>query len=181
MTLKRSVALFPTTTAITWNCVGELEEQKGMVARLKEIQSRNDPKGNPIVSEYVLPNYSEGRHGRVKQKDEILTDTEQVLVMNNERFAVPEVLFRPSDVGETSSVSSRLRRNDNWLRRSDAVWAVSYHLRFHILLARGRSGSVLGKYRADRRQHENSRYSPETVQLVHPARLAITDIRTFPA
>jgi actin-related protein 6 len=29
----------------------------------------------------------------------MVTETDQILVMNNERFSVPEILFRPDDIG----------------------------------------------------------------------------------
>jgi len=58
---------------------------------------RSEPK--QIIQEYVLPNFSERREGRIKRRDEILTDEEDVVRMGNERFAVPELLFRPSDIG----------------------------------------------------------------------------------
>ncbi len=58
-----------------------------------------DPKRNAIVQEYILPNFSDSRPGRVKAPDDILADADQVLVMNNERFTVPELLFRPTDIG----------------------------------------------------------------------------------
>lgn len=57
---------------------------------------------NQIIQEYVLPNFSERREGRIKGRDEILTDEEDVVRMGNERFAVPELLFRPSDIGKIS-------------------------------------------------------------------------------
>ena len=59
---------------------------------------RMDPKNNPIVQEYILPDLSTNRSGRVRQPDDIV-DTDQILVMNNERFTVPELLFRPDDIG----------------------------------------------------------------------------------
>ena len=52
-----------------------------------------------IVQEYILPRYSENRAGRVKGQDENLTGEDDVLRMNSVRFAVGEVLFRPSDIG----------------------------------------------------------------------------------
>jgi hypothetical protein len=58
-----------------------------------------DPKNNPIVQEYLLPDLSSHRKGRIRQPDEILADTDQVLTMNNERFTVPEIIFRPDDIG----------------------------------------------------------------------------------
>ena len=58
-----------------------------------------DPKHNPIVQEYILPDLSLNRQGRVRQPGEVVTDTDQILVMNNECFAVPELLFRPDNIG----------------------------------------------------------------------------------
>jgi len=60
---------------------------------------RQDPKGNPIVQEYILPDFSANRQGRIRRPDDIIADTDQILLMNNERFAVPEILFRPDDIG----------------------------------------------------------------------------------
>ena len=57
-----------------------------------------DPKHNPIVQEYILPDLSTSQSGRIRQPDDIV-DTDQILVMNNERFTVPELLFRPDDIG----------------------------------------------------------------------------------
>ena len=57
-----------------------------------------DPKNNPIVQEYILPDLSTKQNGRVRQPDDIV-ETDQILVMNNERFTVPELLFRPDDIG----------------------------------------------------------------------------------
>ncbi|KAF8182292.1 actin-related protein Arp6 [Pholiota molesta] len=60
---------------------------------------RVDPKHNPIVQEYVLPDLSTNRKGCIRSPDDIITETDQILVMNNERFTVPELLFRPDDIG----------------------------------------------------------------------------------
>ncbi|KAF8074027.1 actin-related protein Arp6 [Lyophyllum atratum] len=60
---------------------------------------RSNPKSNPIVQEYVLPDLSSNRKGRIRQANDIVTEADQILVMNNERFAVPELLFRPDDIG----------------------------------------------------------------------------------
>jgi len=60
---------------------------------------RINPRSNSIVQEYVLPDFSNSRTGFVRTADSIKSDTDQVVYMNNERFCVPEVLFRPSDVG----------------------------------------------------------------------------------
>ena len=63
---------------------------------------RESSEPDKIVKDYVLPNFSERREGRIKGCDEILTDEEDVVRMGNERFAVPELLFHPSDVGKIS-------------------------------------------------------------------------------
>ncbi|KAK7503270.1 hypothetical protein BaRGS_00005535 [Batillaria attramentaria] len=57
---------------------------------------------NTIMREYVLPDFSHIKRGYVRQKDDPTDKTEgyeQTIRMNNERFAVPELLFHPSDVG----------------------------------------------------------------------------------
>ncbi|KXN84331.1 Actin-like protein ARP6 [Leucoagaricus sp. SymC.cos] len=58
-----------------------------------------DPTINSIVQDYILPDLSKNQKGHVRSPDDILLDTDQVLVMNNERFTVPELLFRPDDIG----------------------------------------------------------------------------------
>ena len=60
-----------------------------------------DVKNNPIVREYILPDFSVNRRGRVRQPGEPLEESFQILYMNNERFTVPEVLFRPDDIGDS--------------------------------------------------------------------------------
>jgi actin-related protein 6 len=63
------------------------------------MSGRVDPKHNLIVQEYVLPDLSTNRQGRIRHPDDIIAETDQILVMNNERFTVPELLFRPDDIG----------------------------------------------------------------------------------
>lgn len=77
------------------------------------------PRKNPIVQEYILPDFSANRRGyirkgpnaRPKDPSPILEDgsgtpiekppaDDPVLYMSNERFTVPEVLFHPSDIGK---------------------------------------------------------------------------------
>lgn len=53
---------------------------------------------NTIMRDYVLPDYTHIKRGYVKTTDET-SGSEQLIRMNNERFSVPEILFRPSDVG----------------------------------------------------------------------------------
>jgi len=58
---------------------------------------------NSVVRDYVLPDYTHIKRGYVKSATEMLLgskkENEQILRMNNERFAVPELLFHPSDIG----------------------------------------------------------------------------------
>ncbi len=54
---------------------------------------------NDIVREYILPDMSKNRSGRIRFPDDILADSDQVLVMNNERFSVPEIMFSPDTIG----------------------------------------------------------------------------------
>ncbi|KAG6900146.1 hypothetical protein C0993_002295 [Termitomyces sp. T159_Od127] len=63
---------------------------------------RLNPKSNPIVQEYILPDLSSNRKGRIRQSDDLVADADQILVMNNERFCVPELLFHPDDIGMSS-------------------------------------------------------------------------------
>ncbi|XP_058961262.1 actin-related protein 6-like [Pocillopora verrucosa] len=66
------------------------------IARLKGAK-------NTVVRDYVLPDYTHLKRGYVKSATEMWLGTkkenEQILRMNNERFAVPELLFHPSDIG----------------------------------------------------------------------------------
>jgi actin-related protein 6 len=48
---------------------------------------------------FVLPDYSHSKEGHVLKEGEMVGDDLQVLVLGNERFAIPELLFTPSDVG----------------------------------------------------------------------------------
>lgn len=60
---------------------------------------RTDATRNSIVQDYILPDLSRNQKGRVRAPDDARLDTDQVLIMNNERFVVPEILFRPDDIG----------------------------------------------------------------------------------
>ncbi|KAF5317727.1 hypothetical protein D9619_012664 [Psilocybe cf. subviscida] len=69
------------------------------------------PQTNPIVQEYTLPDLAVGRKGHVRirtngqqpSNERDRRREEQVLVMGVERFSVPEVLFRPDDIGLNQS------------------------------------------------------------------------------
>ncbi|KAG7087930.1 hypothetical protein E1B28_011976 [Marasmius oreades] len=60
--------------------------------------TRLDPKNNSIVQQYVLPDLSVRKQGRIRKPEDIVPESDQVLVMNNERFSVPELIFRPDDI-----------------------------------------------------------------------------------
>ena len=54
---------------------------------------------NLTVQEYILPGFPSNRRERVKKTDDIVSDTDQVLIMNNERSTIPETIFQPDDIG----------------------------------------------------------------------------------
>ncbi|KAG9490571.1 hypothetical protein GDO78_006089 [Eleutherodactylus coqui] len=59
---------------------------------------------NSLMVDYVLPDFSTIKKGFVKPREEMEfsgkpTAGEQILRLTNERFAVPEILFQPSDIG----------------------------------------------------------------------------------
>ncbi|KAI0667701.1 actin-like protein Arp6 [Trametes maxima] len=64
------------------------------------------PHANPIVQEYIFPDYSANRPGRIRRPGEPLDESFQVLTMNNERFTIPEILFHPTDIGYTTVAAS---------------------------------------------------------------------------
>jgi actin-related protein 6 len=84
-------------------------------------RTRENPKKNSIVQEYVLPDFSakststtgyirsgpnadpEHEGGKQPPKTNNLDEEEQVLWMGNERFQGPELLFIPSDIGESGT------------------------------------------------------------------------------
>eukprot|EP00160_Parvularia_atlantis_P005152 Unigene14397_Nuclearia_a/m.43436 Unigene14397_Nuclearia_a/g.43436 ORF Unigene14397_Nuclearia_a/g.43436 Unigene14397_Nuclearia_a/m.43436 type:complete len:198 (-) Unigene14397_Nuclearia_a:43-636(-) len=61
--------------------------------------ARRPGAANPIAQEYVLPDQATSKYGYVKTAAAAVQATDQILVMNNERFTVPELLFRPFDIG----------------------------------------------------------------------------------
>ncbi|RUS92155.1 hypothetical protein EGW08_000008 [Elysia chlorotica] len=57
---------------------------------------------NTISRDYILPDYTHIKRGHVRpppQDGGKSKGDEQMIRMNNERFSVPELLFKPSDVG----------------------------------------------------------------------------------
>ncbi|ORX56874.1 actin-related protein 6 [Hesseltinella vesiculosa] len=70
--------------------------------------SRLPPDGNPILQEYVLPDFTNTTRGHIRQNEPLQPD-QQVLVMNNERFMIPEILMHPSDIGmEQAGISETI-------------------------------------------------------------------------
>uniref|UniRef100_A0A3Q3AGE7 Actin related protein 6 n=1 Tax=Kryptolebias marmoratus TaxID=37003 RepID=A0A3Q3AGE7_KRYMA len=59
---------------------------------------------NTLLRDYVLPDFSTIKKGFCKPREEMVFSgkyktSEQILRLANERFAVPEMLFHPSDIG----------------------------------------------------------------------------------
>lgn len=68
---------------------------------MKDMEtSKKSGAENPIKKEYVLPDYVTTRRGFLRDPEPPQKDSQyQSLILNNERFSVPELLFTPSDVG----------------------------------------------------------------------------------
>lgn len=58
-----------------------------------------NPRTNRIVQEYILPDTTKQPRGHIRKPSDLISDSDQLLVMNNERFSVPEIVFRPNDIG----------------------------------------------------------------------------------
>jgi hypothetical protein len=109
---------------------------------------------NHIVQDYVLPDFATRRKGRVRVPEEDLSDSDQVLRMNNERFLVPEILFRPDDIGgylraaqgSNPAMLTSLRTTASGHPGSDNA--------IHRTLAAEIAGHVLGERRRCRRQRK---------------------------
>lgn len=81
--------------------INQLKEDTCFVSKdFKEdmATAQKRSKENTIFLDYVLPDFTTVRRGYIRPKDEAGSG-EQVIRMNNERFAVPELLFHPSDIG----------------------------------------------------------------------------------
>ena len=63
--------------------------------------ARKRGQGNTLVQEYVLPDFSTRRRGMIREhlSKSSATSDEQSLRLANARFAVPEILFHPPDIG----------------------------------------------------------------------------------
>lgn len=70
------------------------------IVHLTEIPfHRVDDLNSPIVQKYVLPDMSTNKTGHILGPNDMTLDSEQVIIMKNERFSVPEIVFRPDDIG----------------------------------------------------------------------------------
>ena len=76
-----------------------LANQRPPVSSTTRVQLAMDYTNQPMKRSFVMPDYSTIMRGFVKPLDAPIDATQQVLSMETERFAVPEVLFHPSDVG----------------------------------------------------------------------------------
>jgi len=54
---------------------------------------------SPLFRDYVLPDYKHSKTGYLLENTENVDEELQVLRLNNERIAIPELLFTPSDLG----------------------------------------------------------------------------------
>ncbi|KAK3578879.1 hypothetical protein CHS0354_010239 [Potamilus streckersoni] len=70
---------------------------------MKDMEiARKKGSENTVMRDYVLPDYTHITRGYVRPIEETTgkaQGNEQIIRMNNERFAIPELLFHPSDVG----------------------------------------------------------------------------------
>jgi actin-related protein 6 len=94
----------------SWNMMDETAVVNAIKERMcfisqdfpADLRASRDKKKSSLRREYILPDLSRGGVdplGHVRSPDEELDGTEQILVMNNERISVPELLFYPSEVG----------------------------------------------------------------------------------
>lgn len=60
---------------------------------------RHKGKENTIVQDYVLPDFNIHSRGFIRTSEDNVCNDLQKLRINIERFAVPETLFSPSDIG----------------------------------------------------------------------------------
>ena len=91
------------------SCFVSLDYKKDM--NQSNAEAKINPRRHPdfqyqISRDYVLPDFTSIRRGYLKPADqtgkkpkEDDCTVEQTIRLNNERFAVPELLFSPSDVG----------------------------------------------------------------------------------
>lgn len=85
--------------------INQLKEEACYMAQDFDLDmkiARLKGKENTICRDYVLPDYTTIHRGFMKpleETDQKPKNNEQIIKVNNERFAVPEVLFHPSNIG----------------------------------------------------------------------------------
>nr|UEK51544.1 actin-related protein 6 [Parasacculina yatsui] len=117
---------------------------------------------NSIACDYVLPDFSVLRRGKMRSLQErgggAAVDGEQLVRLANERFSIPELLFRPSDAGiDQMGVAEALM---------DAVNACPLDARSHLLdniVLTGGSTKFAGF--AQRLQSEVRSMAPDDLQV----------------
>ncbi|XP_011298053.1 actin-related protein 6 [Fopius arisanus] len=80
--------------------INQVKEDSCFVSQdfFKDMErAKTKVESNPVVKDYVLPDYTSLRRGFLKDPEP--QSEHQTLRLNNERFAIPEILFNPSDVG----------------------------------------------------------------------------------
>ncbi|XP_076243806.1 actin-related protein 6 [Calliopsis andreniformis] len=80
--------------------INQVKEDSCFVSQnfFKDMEiAKNKLENNPIIKDYVLPDYTTLRRGFLKNPEP--PNEQQTLRLSNERFAIPEILFYPSDVG----------------------------------------------------------------------------------
>ncbi|XP_076648832.1 actin-related protein 6 [Halictus rubicundus] len=80
--------------------INQVKEDSCFVSQdfFKDMETaRNKLENNPIIKDYVLPDYTTLKRGFLKNPEP--PNEQQTLRLSNERFAIPEILFYPSDVG----------------------------------------------------------------------------------
>jgi len=82
--------------------INQVKEDVCYVAHdfVAEIEESHKKGASKIKCEYVLPNFSTRRRGYLKKDSGTkISEEEQSLMLNNERFTIPDVLFNPSNIG----------------------------------------------------------------------------------
>ncbi|XP_015437707.1 PREDICTED: actin-related protein 6 [Dufourea novaeangliae] len=80
--------------------INQVKEDSCFVSQdfFKDMEiAKSKLENNPIVKDYVLPDYTTLKRGFLKSPEP--PNEQQTLRLSNERFAIPEILFHPSDVG----------------------------------------------------------------------------------
>ncbi|KAJ1399596.1 actin-related protein 6 [Ochromonadaceae sp. CCMP2298] len=81
--------------------LGELTASKVVKGKRSRGQEKREPLdwlGGKLRKSFVLPDFQKVMKGFVKPDEEGPVEDEQILMMETERFTVPELLFNPSDI-----------------------------------------------------------------------------------